>query len=263
MARSGRPATAQPGAGRASGHERSRLGACVTSGSTNVVCTGTSGPLNLTSPPTISPVTVEVSGSFSGGMSFTDITDVIVTIDGSMNDPITATGGTNFSFVQNGTFGSASIVANSSGTNTLIVNPGRSVGVVNLTGQENVIGNYGTFNNALTLSATQQNLVLNRAGGTMNAISISGLSNTIDNSGTLNAGLQFNQNGQVNDVQNRDGGVINGISSTADAADHVNNFAGRSSASLGADAHTGTRSHRNEAPCGPPSVISATRGNSP
>lgn len=194
--------------------------ACVAVGNT-VTCTGNSGPLTIPPPPG-PDVIVNIFDNFNGGITVTGMADTLITNSGNLNGNISVTGGTDFTFVQNGQFGSADIFANNSGTNTLFITAGRSVNNVTFTGQINEIDNSGTVNNALNLTATTRNHVVNRAGAFLNAMTFSAPRNVIDNEGTLNSTLQFTGSG-VNVVNNYQSGVINGITSTGNSQDQIRN----------------------------------------
>lgn len=196
------------------------LADCDINGNT-VTCTGSSGALFIPPPPGPS-VTLDVFDMLNGGITITGIADSLVTNNGNINGDITSTGGTNFTFVQNGSFGSTSINATSTSTNSLIVNPSRSVTGVTMNGQNNVIDNSGIFNTNLNLTATGENSIINRAGGQFNALDLTAPRNAIDNSGTFNGGMHFTSD-STNSIQNRAGGVINGITATGNSRDQINN----------------------------------------
>lgn len=194
--------------------------ACVANGNT-VTCTGSSGPLTIPPPPG-PDVIVNIFDNFNGGITVTGMADTLITNSGNLNGNISVTGGTDFTFVQNGQFGSADIIANNSGTNTLTVNAGRSVNNVTFTGQNNEIDNRGTVNNTLNLTATTRNHIVNRPGAQLNQVILAAPRNVIDNEGTFNSTLQFTADG-VNAVNNYSTGVINGIISTGNSQDQVRN----------------------------------------
>jgi autotransporter family porin len=200
--------------------EASALAACDTS-TNDVTCTGSSGALVIPPPPGPS-VTVNVAGQLNGGITVTGIADSFITNNGQINGNITVTGGADFTFAQNGSFGATAINATVTGTNTVIVYPGLSVGNVTLTGAINAIDNGGTVNNALNLTATGQNNVTNREGARLNQITFNAPRNIIENFGTFNSAIQFTQDG-VNTINNRSTGIINGITSTGNSADRVGN----------------------------------------
>jgi len=158
----------------------------------------------------------------NGGITITGIPDSFVTNNGNINGNINITGGGNFTFVQNGIFGSTNINATSSGTNALLVNPGRSVAGVTMAGANNTVDNSGTFNTSLQLTATDRNNVINRAGGQFNSVELIAPRNVIDNSGTFNGGMHFTSD-STNTIQNRPTGIINGITATGTSKDQVNN----------------------------------------
>ena len=174
-------------------------------------------------PPDFSSVIVNISGNFNGGVSITEIPDIFITNTGSMNGNIVSTESGNFTFVQDGSFGSANIEVNdSTGTNSLIINQGHSIHQATMSGADNVVDNSGTVNNSLTLEATTQNSIINRANAELNTVNLTGPRNVIDNSGRFNNGVTFTGNG-VNRIENRPGGTINSITSTGAAADYVYN----------------------------------------
>lgn len=185
-----------------------------------MTCTGSSGPLNITPPP--SSVVVDVYDAFNGGMTFTSFDGVFVTNYGNINGNITSTLGVDFTFVQQGTFGGVAIDATGTGTNTIFVQPGRSVNAVTLDGANNVIDNSGVFNGTLNLTASDRNSIANRAGAALNSVILNAPRNVIDNEGTFNSSIQLTVDG-VNTINNRSTGVINGIVATGNSADHVGN----------------------------------------
>ena len=194
---------------------------CVASGNT-VTCTGSSGVLTIPPPPGPS-VIVNIFDNLNGGVTISSpVTDATVTNSGNVNGNITANGLTNFTFTQNGVFGGTDIIANTTGTNTLNVNAGRSVNGVTMSGATNSIDNSGTFNTNLNLTATTQNTITNRVGGAINQMTLNAPRNTINNEGTFNSAIQFTQPG-LNQINNYSTGIINGINSTGNAIDQVRN----------------------------------------
>jgi outer membrane autotransporter protein len=163
-----------------------------------------------------------VFDSLNGGITVTGITDSTITNNGNINGNITVTGGTNFNFIQNGNFGATNITATSTGTNSLLVNPGHSVTGVTMSGANNVIDNSGVFNTNLILTATNRNSIVNREGAQFNSVQLTAPQNVIDNYGTFNSGMQFTSGGD-NTIQNRATGIINGITASGSSTDQVNN----------------------------------------
>ena len=212
---------------------------CIIDGDT-VTCTGNSGALLIPPPPGPS-VTVDIFDQLNGGIAITGIPESFVTNNGHINGIIDVTGGTDFTFVQNGSFGGTSINANNAGTNSVIVNPGHSVTDVTMAGENNAIDNSGIFNTNLNLTATSQNSIINRTGAQINQLTLNGPSNAIDNSGTFNGTIQFIVDG-ANRIENRPSGIINGITATTGvSSDRVyNEGTVNGSVSLGAGNDTYT-----------------------
>ena len=197
-----------------------------------VNCTGFDPDgLTIVPPPPPGPdVVLDVApgATVNGPFSIDGLSSLIFNNNGQINGNVTVTNNGDFAFDQNGTFGGTTLSVSGFGFNSLLVRAGRSVNTVIMSGSQNEIDNFGVLNNAVTLNATSSNHVITRPGAAFNLLTLTGPSSTIDNEGLFNQGLTFT-NGHTapsqrdNIVRNRASGVINGINSTGDSFDEVDN----------------------------------------
>ncbi|MBH5389329.1 hypothetical protein H1B27_24020, partial [Bradyrhizobium sp. CNPSo 4019] len=206
-----------------------------------VTCTPPTDPgtFTVSPPPPPGPtatVAVTNGASVTGSFTLDAFNSIIFNNNGNISGNITAGGITpngSFTFNQNGIL-SGNLTTTSTGTNALTVQANRSINTVTMTGAQNTIDNFGVLNQTVTLTATDPasglNTIINRAGAAINQLNLTATTNVIDNSGVLNQGLQFNNSATAtgnpnydNTIDNRAGGVINGITSSGTASNNVDN----------------------------------------
>ena len=189
---------------------------------TTVTCTGSQNTTYTVSD--LGSLTVDMQATnFNANPAFVALRIGVLTITSTNSNlqSVTITEVSNLFFEIIGGNVNGGITVSQGGISQLI-NRTNINGLVNFSGAQNTVDNFGTFNQGLVLFGTTSNTVTNNAGATINGtFSLDSPlgHNMVSNAGTINNGLTLSGNG-TSFVENLPGGTINvGVTSTGAASD--------------------------------------------